>query len=114
MSYALTTVEVGGATYLYVAGLVDNGVSILSVGADGTLSSNGAITDDALLELLGPVSLTTGQVGAATYLFAAGADDDGVSVFEVLANGALDNRYNVTDEDNPAYALDGVTLWPRR
>ena len=61
MSYALTTVEVGGATYLYVAGLVDNGVSILSVGADGTLSSNGAITDDALLELLGPVSSRPGR-----------------------------------------------------
>jgi len=94
---AVTTALVGGTTYLFVTGTLDDGVSVFSVAANGALTNVDNVTDDATLELFGAFGVTTAAIGGTTYLFATGAGDDGVSVFSVAANGALTNRDNVTD-----------------
>nr|MCH9665117.1 hypothetical protein [Gammaproteobacteria bacterium] len=94
---SLTTAEVGNSTYLFVAGTGDDGVSVFSVNADGSLTSVFDITDSGDLELDGVISVTTAVVGGTTYLFAAGHVDNGVSVFSVNADGSLTSAYDVTD-----------------
>ncbi|MGB9365254.1 MAG: hypothetical protein WCE79_04490, partial [Xanthobacteraceae bacterium] len=94
---ALTTAVVGGTTYLFVAGTPDDGISVFSVAANGTLTNVFNVTDDATLKLVGASDLTTTVVNGTTYLYAAGAGDSGVSVFSVAANGALTNVSNISD-----------------
>ncbi len=49
-------------------------------------------------DLTASLALATALVGNKTFLFAASAVDDGVSVFEVAGNGTLTNVDNVTDD----------------
>jgi 6-phosphogluconolactonase (cycloisomerase 2 family) len=94
---AATTTVVGGATYLFVAGYVNDGVSVFSVAPDGALTDVRTVTDGGQLELDGPAGVTTAVVGGTTYLFVAGNNDDGVSVFSVGAGATLTNVDNVSD-----------------
>src|SRR5262245_48442176 len=109
----VTTAVVGGTTYLFVSGQADDGISVFSVAADGTLTNvaaGGNVTDAGALELDGAYRLTIAVVGGTTYLFVAGTGDDGVSVFSVANNGALTNVAaggNVTDAG--ALELDGAS-----
>ncbi len=95
---SVTTAVVGGTTYLFAAGSVDNGVSVFAVGADGALTNVENVADDALLHLEGALSVTTAVVSGITYLFVAGFDDNGVSVFAVAADGALTSVANIDDD----------------
>ena len=103
---SLTTSVVGGTNYLFVAGFMDDGVSVFSVGNDGTLTSVDNVTDSGNLEINGAISVTTATVSSTTYLFVAGQTDDGVSVFSVRNDGTLISVDNVTDNDN--LELDGA------
>ena len=51
---------------------------VFSVGADGSLSDAGQVTDDATLALNGANSVTTMEIGGTPYLFVASSVDDGV------------------------------------
>jgi 6-phosphogluconolactonase (cycloisomerase 2 family) len=108
-SFAVTTAVVNGTTYLFVAALLDNGVSVFSVANDGTLTNVDNVTDAGALELNAAASVTTAEVNGTTYLFAAAVFDDGVSVFSVANDGTLTNVDNVTDagalELNGAYSV---------
>ncbi len=81
---ALTTAVISGETYLFVAGQNDDGFSAFRVAANGTLVNVASVADDATLKLNRPVKVTTAVIGATTYLFVAGIDDDGVSVFSAV------------------------------
>src|SRR5256714_10312364 len=94
----VTTAVVGGTTYVFVAGQGDDGVSVFSVAANGTLTNAFNVSDAGALELDGAIRLATEQIGSTTYLFVPGHQDNGVSVFSVAANGALTNVANVTDD----------------
>ena len=78
---SVTTATVGSTNYLFVAGGDDNGVSVFSVANNGMLTSVHNVPDNDNLKLDGATSVTTTTVGSTPYLFVAGADDDGVSVF---------------------------------
>ena len=93
-AWASSTAVVGDTTYLFVAGRVDNGVSVFSVadGTDafmdggttlngGTLTAVDSVEDTADLELNDARAVSTAVVGDTTYLFVAGHNDNGVSVF---------------------------------
>ncbi len=105
-AFAVSTAVVGGSTYLFVAGNIDDGFSVFSVAADGTLTSVDDVSDDADLELNGAYSVSTAVVGESTYLFVAGFSDNGVSVFSVASDGTLTSIYNVSD--NATLELDGI------
>jgi 6-phosphogluconolactonase (cycloisomerase 2 family) len=104
---SVTTAVIGGVTYLFVTSSVDDGVSVFSVAADGTLSNVHNVTDDATLELDRASSAATAVIGGTTYLFVSGSQDDGVSVFSVANNGSLTNVANVSDDTT--LQLDGAS-----
>ena len=104
---SVTTAVVAGTTYLFVAGVFDDGVSVFSVANNGTLTNRANVDDDATLELAGASSVTTAVVDGTTYLFVAGSTDSGVSVFSVANNGMLTNVTNVPDAGS--LELDGAS-----
>jgi Ca2+-binding RTX toxin-like protein len=108
----VATALVGGITYVFATGNVDNGVSVFSLAANGTLTNvagpGGNVTDAGALELEGAAAATTAVLNGTTYLFVAGTGDDGISVFSVdNATGALTNVENETDAAGDIL-LDGV------
>ena len=104
---AVTTATIGGTTYVFVAGFSDDGVSVFSLAANGTLANAANVTDAGPLELDGAVDVTTAVLNGIVHLFVAGRDDDGISVFSVDGTtGALTNVENETDAG--ALLLDGA------
>ena len=94
----VTTAVVSGVTYL-LAGNLDDGVSVFSVAANGTLTNVDNVGNNAALELDGASALTTAVISGETYLFVAGQTDDGFSAFRVAANGTLVNVASVVDDE---------------
>src|SRR5256885_879952 len=103
----VTTAVVGGTTYVFTAGQGDDGVSVFSAAANGTLTNAFNVSDAGALELDGAIRLATEQIGSTTYLFVAGYGDDGVRVSCAAPDGSLPNPFNVTDAG--ALELDGAT-----
>jgi 6-phosphogluconolactonase (cycloisomerase 2 family)/quercetin dioxygenase-like cupin family protein len=97
-AFDATTAVVGGTTYLFVTGLDDDGVSVFSVAADGSLADVDNVTDGGARQLDQAREAATAVVDGTTYLFVAGFRDSGVSVFSVAADGTLTNVDNVTDD----------------
>jgi 6-phosphogluconolactonase (cycloisomerase 2 family) len=104
-AYSVTTAVVDVTTYLFVAGLADDGISVFSVANDGSLTNVFNVTDAGSLELDGAGSVSTAVVNGTTHLFAGGANDDGVSAFSVANDGSLSNVSNVSESDR---LLDGA------
>jgi len=102
-----TTAVIAGTTYLFVTGRNDDGVSVFSVAADGTLTNVTNVTDGGALELDGASGITTVLVEDNTHLAVAGSLDNGVSMFSVGAGGTLTNVDNFPD--GLAAPLDGAT-----
>src|SRR5258705_69584 len=84
-----------------------------------SLTHRMTVFDAGALELNGAVAPHTAVVGGTTYLFVAGSDDDGLSVFSVAANGGLTSVFNVPDHgtlelngaQDPATAVVGGTTY---
>ncbi|CAN5376283.1 VCBS domain-containing protein [soil metagenome] len=93
----ITSADVGGTTYVFVAGGVDNGISVFTLGLNGALTNTANVTDGGALNLVGVSGLTTITSNGATYLVAAGAGDNGLSVFRVSTGGALTSVHDVVD-----------------
>ena len=104
---SVSTAQIGSATYLFVAGQSDNGVSVFNVDSSGDLRNVANVTDNGDYKLGGASSVSIAQIGSATYLFVAGQSDNGVSVFNVDSSGDLRNVANV-DSDNNNYNLLGA------
>ncbi len=104
--YPITTAVVSETTYLFGAGFHDNGVSVFSVAADGTLTNVDNVYDNDTWKLHGVASMSTADVFGTTYLFVGATVDDGISVFSVASDGTLTNVDNVSD--NNILALNGV------
>jgi hypothetical protein len=95
---AINSATVGGVTYLYVAGSIDDGISVFEVASDGTLTSIQNLADDAALQIRGIEGrMAVATVDGTTFLVATGDDDNGFSVFQVNGDGTLSNTQNVND-----------------
>ncbi|TCS16119.1 M10 family metallopeptidase C-terminal domain-containing protein [Caulobacter sp. BK020] len=103
----LATAVIGGSTYLFAAGGLDDGLSVFSVAANGALTNTANVTDNGTLRLDGASDVATAVVGGTTYVFVTGANDNGVSVFSVNASGQLTNTANVGD--SASLRLAGAT-----
>jgi VCBS repeat-containing protein len=95
---SVATAVVGGMTYLFVAGFADDGVSVFSVGDDGSLANVHNVADNATLRLRGADGIATAVIAGTTYLFVTGFSDNGVSVFAVGDDGLLASVHNVADD----------------
>ena len=90
----LTTEVIDGVTYLFAAGYSDNGFSVFTVNADGTLTNIANIDDDDDLALEGPYDVKVSVVDGIPTLFVAGYLESGVNVFQL--------RHNIVDESDVA------------
>ena len=102
----VVTANVGGSTFVCVAGEDDDGLSVFKLTSDGKLANTCNIADTATLELDGAAGLATAVVGGTTYVVAAGGLDDGLSVFSLNGTGQLTNVFNLGD--SAARGLNGV------
>ncbi len=105
-AHAITTVWVRSNLYMYIAGYNDDGISgFKAVNNNGDWWNSDAglpgrnYSDSSTWELDGAADLTTAVVGNTTYLYVAGAVDDGISVFDIhtAIGGYLTNRFNIND-----------------
>ncbi len=108
---ASATATVNGTTFVYIGGTGDDGISVFTLAADGTLTNVFNVDDasNASFELLGVRALAPAVVGASTYLFAAGLNDNGVSVFTVNPNGNLTHVDSVDDASDADFELLGAS-----
>lgn len=83
---ALTTITSGGRSFVIAADNSDKGISAFELTSSG-LSQNGLtnpnIGDSGVLNLDEIYSMTSTQVGSKTFVIVPGAEEDGLSVFEV-------------------------------
>ena len=102
----LEVIEIGGATYLYVAGTSADAIGIYRVFADGSAQPVGTVEDAATGTLNGVGGFASATVGARTFLYATSESDDAVTVFEVQPDGTLVFVEAVLDAADVAYQMD--------
>ncbi|MGD9618049.1 MAG: hypothetical protein AB7H90_16785 [Alphaproteobacteria bacterium] len=108
-AYNLISATISGQTYLYVNSIIDNGISVFRVEADGKLTFVDSVFDDIALELErseGKMSVAT--IGGKSYLLATGYYDLGFSIFSIGADGRLTSVQNVDDQTNTDFTLSGA------
>ena len=93
----VTSAYIGGIPYLFVAGEIDDEVSIFRINNGGTLSHVSRITDTSSLALDGAFAVTTAVLSGNTYLFVGGFNDDGISVFRISSGGIATHIDTVSD-----------------
>ena len=103
----VTTVSVGGRSFVATTGASDHGISLFQVGTGGVLDHVGTIFDTAEARLLGAWALTGAQVGTRSFLFASGLHDAGISTFEISANGRIELLGSLDNADDPRLHVSG-------
>lgn len=87
----------GGTNTFVVAGGNQDGLSVFSVAPDGTLTITDNVLDDATMNLANVRSIDSFEINGTSYI-AVGADEGGVSFFEIAPDGTLTNVGNVADD----------------
>lgn len=107
----MTSVNIGGTTYLYVAGYYSNALMVYETGPGGSLTPVQSIVDDATTQLLGLWTVDTVSVRGETYLATAGTEH-GISVFQVGADGKLSLTESIADDATifSTYPYDVITF----
>ncbi len=96
---ALTTATMGGVTYVYAGGALDNGLSVLRLNDDGSLTNTANYQDGGIHNLGTITSLEAATTpGGTTYLFAVGDAIDGLQVYTVNDDGSLEFFDFVSDD----------------
>jgi Ca2+-binding RTX toxin-like protein len=99
--------EVNGTPMLAVPGFSDDGISLFEINNDGTLEARNHLSDTATLNLNGVFRIETIELSNGNvYMYTAGYDDSGISVFRVTDGGVLVNLQNV--DDTVSTYLSGV------
>ena len=110
---ALETVTVGGTTYAVLAAAGSSSLSVIALGADGSMTVRDHILDGRGTRFGGVTSLDVIAVDGKTYVIAGGADD-GVSVFLMLEGGLLVHRATIADTvDVGLDNISALAAWGR-
>lgn len=107
----LTFIEVGDRTFLVTAASGDDALSVFTLGRNDTeLQQISSLQDSSasLLALDGVTDIASVTINGVVHLYAAGADEDGISHLTLGRDGVLTPVGSVRDADNSDYALDGV------
>ncbi len=101
-------VSTENGNFLYVGNFgANDGVTAFSIAPNGNLNFIQNTPDNATLEIQGVAGrMSHANVGGNDFLIVTGFNDDGVSTFQIQADGTLLNRDNVPD--SAALALDGT------
>ncbi|MFD2256824.1 stress protein [Luteolibacter algae] len=95
----MSTQRVGGATYVFVDGFHDNGISSFRVTDDGKFTNVSNIGDDGELFLNGAYPLTSVKLGDETYVVVG------------HRHHSYYKRKGFIKEENPHYHGDGVSVF---
>ncbi len=79
----LEVVPMGGTTFLFATGSIDDGLVGFSVSSDGSLTTLINISDDETLTLDGASVIESVTVNGETYLYVSGYNDDGITIFRI-------------------------------
>lgn len=105
----VTTATVDDTHFAIVAGFMDSGIAVFEMGGQGELthlwSTFDAVTSD--FKLNGVMDVASTQIGGVTYVFGAGAYDDGISSFRLGLDGKLFQVAAVSD-GNGSNTLNGA------
>lgn len=85
---AMTSVTLGGNTYVFVASAVSSSLSVLRIEEDGALRQIDHLTDDLFSRFQGVSTLKAVEADGRAYVLAGGADG-GLSLFQLLPHGEL-------------------------
>lgn len=85
---AVEVVRLAGVDYALVAGAGSSSISVVQVGAGGTLGLTDHVIDSLDTRFQGVQSLATVALGDRVFLFAGGGDD-GITAFTLLPGGRL-------------------------
>ena len=102
---AIEVVSVLGSSFAVVAGAGSSSLSVLQVGADGSLVPRDHVLDNGLSRFQNVQALASVTVGDHAFVVAAGADD-GVSLFRLLPGGHL--MFIDAIADQAGLSLDNV------
>ncbi|MFI0843357.1 beta strand repeat-containing protein [Mesorhizobium sp. IMUNJ 23232] len=97
-AFGLEILSVGGQTFVYVAGYLDDGISINKLDASGNLSFVSSTFDVGATKLDGVANFASASFGSTRYLYAAGALESGINTFKVGNDGSLTFVGSVADD----------------
>ncbi|PJI84595.1 putative secreted protein (type I secretion substrate) [Yoonia maricola] len=103
---ALEAATVGDSTYLVLAAAGTDSLSVVELGADGSMIVRDHVLDSRDTRFGGVTSLEVITAQGKTYVIAGGADD-GISVFLLLEGGLLVHRDAMEDTDD--FGLDNIS-----
>lgn len=104
---ALTGTTAAGTPFLIGASTVDAGVTAWQVFPDGRLSARDTLRPEDGLRLATPTALDSVSIAGQTYVIAAGATSDSLTVLRLDPGGTLSIADHVIDDRNTRF--DGVT-----
>lgn len=108
---AVKVVEMAGATYLLVASAGSSSVSVIALGADGSMQVADHVIDTLDTRFQGVQALATAQIGDRVFVIAGGGDD-GLTVMTLTPEGRLLVCGQMLQA--PGLALDNITAMTAR
>jgi Ca2+-binding RTX toxin-like protein len=108
---AVKVVEMAGATYLLVASAGSSSISVIGLGADGSMQVADHVIDTLDTRFQGVQALATAQIGDRTFVIAGGGDD-GLTVMVLTPEGRLLPCGQMLQA--PGLALDNITAMTAR
>ena len=103
--------EMGGDAYAVAAARDDNGVQLIRIHGDGTISPGGSAGDgeDGFAELGGAYGIDAFEMGGHAYALVAARDDNGVQLVRVNNDGTLTAAGWATDDRGGFDMLGGAS-----
>lgn len=93
---ALSFAQVGGKSFAVIAAAGSSSLTVVEIGADGSLALRDHVLDSRDIRIGGAAALDTLMVGDRAFVVAGGADD-GVTLLEVMPDGQLLARATLED-----------------
>jgi Ca2+-binding RTX toxin-like protein len=93
---AMEMVRSGGESFAVLASAGSSSLSLLRIGAGGSLAVTNHLIDDRDSRIAGVTTLATAELAGRAYVVAGGADD-GISLYELLPGGRLLARAHLAD-----------------
>ncbi|MBL9075801.1 MAG: hypothetical protein JNJ68_19105 [Tabrizicola sp.] len=108
---AVKVVELAGTTYLLVASAGSSSISVIALGADGSMQVADHVIDTLDTRFQGVQALATAQIGDRVFVIAGGGDD-GLTVMVLTPEGRLLDCGQMLQL--PGLALDNITAMTAR
>lgn len=103
---AMSTVTIGGVSYLITGASETSSMTVMQIGANGTLTVTDHVMDDLTTRFAGLTQLQTVNSDGRSFVIASGTDQ-GISVYTLTAEGRLVHLVSLADTESSA--LTGIS-----